>query len=236
MKILAPLVFGAWLCAAGPAAATERSPIHGHIEFLWEARDPSGDARAVALGLLMRPDIPHQVCWKSSAFPAAGATVRLDVRDADGTLVESLEHRRDGGGRVVECRDLVLDDVQAAPGIWTFILHFDGKRAAAERIEVAANLEQAEFYADPDRPYVVGRTNYPEGIDPADYSGHFLWTLSFNETGRVTDVRIREMSGIAERLRNAGLQAARLNRMPADPSRRQAPFRANQRYDFSSEE
>lgn len=236
MKILAPLLLGIWLCAANDSAtATERSPIHGHIEFLWEARNPSSDVRAVALGLLMRPDSPHQVCWKSNNFPAAGAAVRMDIRDAEGALVDSREHRRDSGGRVVECRDLVLGDQPATPGAWTFTLHFDGKHAATERIEVAASLEQAEFYANPNLPYVVGRTNYPEGIDPADYNGHFLWTLTFDETGKVADVQIREMSGIAERLREAGLQAARLNRIPADPARRHAPFRANQRYDFSSE-
>ena len=60
---------------AGPVAATD--PPHGHIEFLWEARDPAAQARPVALGLVLRPERPHQLCWKSSRFPPGRVAVRL---------------------------------------------------------------------------------------------------------------------------------------------------------------
>ena len=228
------------LCSFGmllpgqPAAAMDRSSIHGHIEFLWQAPDPASGARAQALGLLLDPGRPHQVCWKSGDFPEQGATVRMEIRDAAGVLVETVERRRGGGGMVVECRDLSLAELEAEPGAWRFDLKFDGLPAASGRIEVAANLAAANFYANPAMPYIVGRTNYRHDIPPAEYSGHFEWILTFDETGAVVDVEVTEDSGIAkDRMREAGLNAARLNRIPADASRRDKPLRARQRYDFA---
>lgn len=216
------------------ASAADKSPIHGHIEFLWEAPPPASGVRAQALGLLLGPARPHRVCWKSGDFPEQGASVRLDIHDNAGALVETVERRRDGSGIVTECRDLDLANLAAEPGTWRFDLYFDGLPAASEQIEVAASLEEAGFYANPVVPFVVGRTNYRHDIPAAEYTGHFEWILTFDETGAVVDVEVTEASGIAsERMREAGLQAARLNRLPADPARKDEPLRARQRYDFT---
>lgn len=221
--MVAIAVLGAAVLAAGtsspPAAApVDAAPAHGHIEFLWEARDPAGAARPVALGLLLRPERPHQLCWKSANFPARRVVVRLDAEDGRGREIPLVEETVQGlGTRPVRCHPLEPARQGLAAGAYDVVLRYDGVEVARQRIEVAASLAEAGFHRR-DAIYVQGRTNYPEDVAPEDYRGHFLWKLTFDAGGRVIAVETLEVDGIAASLREAGDQAARMYRIGAAPA------------------
>jgi hypothetical protein len=227
-----------WFLAAAVVAS---APVHAldaptaHLEFLWQARDRALDARPQALGLIARPPQPHQLCWKAQRFPVPSAETRLRVFDADGVMVidEPARHASQRPNPVV-CRDLQLDIAGAHYGQWRFEFYVDEALAGRTEIEVAESLDSAAFYRRTDRPYVVGRTNYPTGLAADEYRGHLLWQLSIDAAGAVVDVQTLEVAGIAQRLRERGDQAARLFRFPPDPARRAAPLVVRQRYDFAT--
>lgn len=222
----------ALLAALSPkiAAGETLSPFFGHIEFLWSAPVTGSGARPVALGLLTRPETPHQACWKTQDFPQRAVEVRLEIDDDAGrhALWTGTEHG--ASSRFVRCGAIDLAALGVVPGMRRVTLRFDGRIAAEATIEVADTLESAGF-AQGDRMFVNGRTDYPEGLAPADYAGRFVWVLTFDSDGRVIDVLTEVAEGLADtRLRAAGSAAARLYRIGPDPSKHERRFR--QPYDI----
>ncbi|MDR7194430.1 hypothetical protein [Luteimonas terrae] len=216
---------------AHPAEDEARSsPIHGHIEFLWEAPARDSEARPVALGLLTRPEAPHLACWKSAAFPQRAVEVRLEIDDAHGRHPLWVGTETGAPLHVVRCRNIDLAALKVAPGMRRVVLRFDGRIAAQETIEVAASLATAAFHRG-DRSFVNGRTPYLADIAPADYSGRFVWVLTFGPDGRVIAVETEVAEGLAAtRLRAAGEEAAWLYRIGADPGKPERKLR--QPYDL----
>jgi len=205
--------------------AASASPIHGHIEFLWEAPAHGSDARPVALGLLTRPEAPHLACWKSAAFPQRAVEVRLEIDDAQGRHPLWLGTETGAPSHVVRCRDIDLAALGVAPGMRHVVLRFDGRIAAEATIEVADSLDTAAFHRG-DRTFVNGRTRYLPDIAPADYSGRFVWVLTFGPDGRVAAVETEVAEGLAAtRLRAAGDAAAWLYRIGADPDQPERKLR-----------
>ncbi|WP_136412014.1 hypothetical protein [Luteimonas yindakuii] len=217
------------LSAATAAAAGTRPP-HGHIEFLWEARDPATQARPVALGLLLHPERPHQLCWKSSRFPDGTVSVRL-LAKRDATKVALVEETVTAAAPIVRCHPFEPARHGLAAGEYEIVLTYDDIEVAREPVEIAADLASAGFHRR-DAVFVQGRTNYPAGVAPEDYRGHFLWTLTFGADGRVIDVDTVEAEGIAASMREAGDQAARLYRIGAADEPGAAPVRYRLRYDL----
>lgn len=231
----AAVLASALACLSSPVAlaaddADAPSPIHGHIEFLWEAPAPGSEARPAALGLLTRPEATHLACWKSAAFPQRTVDVRLEIDDAQGQHPLWVGTETDAPSRVVRCRDIDLAALGAAPGMRRVVLRFDGRIAAQETIEVADSLATAAFHRG-DRTFVNGRTPYLSDIAPADYRGRFVWLLTFDPDGRVIDVETEVAEGLAAtRMRAAGDAAAWLYRIGADPDK--AERRLRQPYDL----
>ena len=223
----------ACLSSAGALAADDAasaSPIHGHIEFLWEAPAPGSDARPVALGLLTRPEVPHLACWKSAAFPQRTVEVRLEIDDAHGRHALWVGAETGAPSQVVRCRDVDLAALGVTPGMRRVVLRFDGRIAAEATIEVADSLDTAAFHRS-DRTFVNGRTRYLPDIAPADYSGRFVWVLTFGPDGRVIAVETEVAEGLAAtKLRAAGDAAAWLYRIGADPDQPERKLR--QPYDL----
>jgi hypothetical protein len=210
--------------------AASASPIHGHIEFLWEAPAPGSEARPVALGLLTRPEVPHLACWKSAAFPERLVEVQLEIDDARGRHPLWVGAETGAPSQVVRCRDIDLAAFGVAPGMRRVVLRFDGRIAAEATIEIADSLDTATFHRG-DRTFVNGRTRYLPDIAPADYSGRFVWVLTFGPDGRVIAVETEVAEGLAAtRLRAAGDAAAWLYRIGADPD--QAERKLRQPYDL----
>lgn len=226
MKTTAPLL-PALLAFAGAVAAEQP---HGHIEFLWEARDPAAQSRPVALGLILQPERPHQLCWKSSRFPAEDVTVRL-VAERDGDAVTLVEETVAGAAPIVRCHPFEPAAHGLSAGEHEVVLSYDDVEIAREPVEIAADLASAGFHRR-DAIFVQGRTNYPAGVAPEDYRGHFLWTLTFGADGRVIEVETVEAEGIAATLREAGDQAARLYRIGAAVDPNAAPVRYRLRYEL----
>lgn len=80
--------------------------------------------------------------------------------------------------------------------------------------------------------FVNGRTNYPAGLAPGDYTGRFVWVLTFGPDGRVIDVVTEVAEGLAAtQLRDAGDAAARLYRIGPNPE--QAIRRFRQPYEIT---
>lgn len=204
------------LAAAGTDAP---SPIHGHIEFLWEAPVPGSGARPVALGLLTRPEAPHHACWKSTRFPQRAVEVRLEIDDAQGRHPLWVGTETDAPSHVVRCRAIDLAALGVTPGMRRVVLRFDGQVAALETIEIADSLAAAGFHRG-DRTFFNGRTPYLSDIAPDDYIGRFVWVLTFGPDGRVIGVETEVAEGLAAtRLRTAGEAAAWLYRIGADPGK-----------------
>lgn len=227
---MAAFVLAASMSTAA-AADDAPSPIFGHIEFLWEPPVPRTGARPVALGLLIDPDAPHLACWKTQDFPQRAVEVRLEIDDGAGrhALWTGTEHG--ASSRFVRCRAIDLAALGVAPGMRRVTLRFDGRLAADVTIEVAETLASAGF-AQGDSMFVNGRTDYPEGLAPTDYTGRFVWVLTFGPDGRVIDVVTEVAEGLAAtHLRTAGGAAARLYRIGPDPSKPERRFR--QPYDIS---
>ncbi len=222
------LLLSALLSLSGAAAG--RPPPHGHIEFLWEARDPATQVRPVALGLILQPDRPHQLCWKSWRFPEADVTVRL-LAERDGTTVTLVEETVAASAPIVRCHPFEPARHGLSAGEHDVVPAYDGVEIAREPVEIAADLASAGFHRR-DAVFVQGRTNYPAEVAPEDYRGHFLWTLTFGANGRVIDVETVEVGGIATSLREAGEQAARLYRIGAADNPAAAPVRYRLRYDL----
>ncbi|KLJ01424.1 hypothetical protein [Luteimonas sp. FCS-9] len=224
----------AFVLAASMSTATAddeaRSPIFGHIEFLWNAPVAGAGARPVAQGLLRHPETPHLACWKTQGFPQRAVDVRLEIDDSAGrhTLWSGTEAGTES--KFVRCATIDLAALGVAPGLRRIVLRFDGQMAAQTTIEVAESLASAAF-AQGDRMYVHGRTNYPDDLAPADYVGRFVWVLGFGPDGRVVDVQTEVAEGLAAtRLRTAGQAAARLYRIGPDPAKPLRQFR--QPYDI----
>lgn len=111
------------------------------------------------------------------------------------------------------------------------VLRFDGQIAAQETIEVADSLSTAAFHRS-DRTFVNGRTPYLADIASADYSGRFVWVLTFGPDRRVIAVETEVAEGLAAtRLRAAGDAAAWLYRIGADPGQPERKLR--QPYDLA---
>jgi hypothetical protein len=215
-------------------AAGKISVGNANIEFEWQQIDEASGARQEALGLLLHPDRPHQVCAKSLSMPAGKTVLRLSATDATGRQVwvhaETLvDHQK------VEtlCPDIAITDQRALPGMWNFTVAINGTPVVSKSIEVAATLASAGFYSDPNRSYTRGRVNFTNAIPAADWHGHFLWQMSIDASGRPFAVRNVELEGAAQRLPEAGLNAARLYWFPPNPARKAAPFVVRQRYELS---
>lgn len=75
----------------------------------------------------------------------------------------------EAGPHVLRCLDIDLATPGVAPGMRRVVLHFDGRIAAQETIEVADSLATAGFHRG-DRTFVNRRTPYLPDLAPADYS------------------------------------------------------------------
>lgn len=227
---MAAFALAAWMSTA---AADDETPssISGHIEFLWEAPAPDSGARPVALGLLTHPDAPHLACWKTHDFPRRAVEVRLEIDDATGRHVLWADTETAADSEFVRCGAIDLAALGVAPGMRRVTLRFDGRIAAQVSIEVAETLASAAF-AQGDRMFVNGRTDYPAGLAPNDYTGRFVWVLTFGPDGRVIDVVTEVAEGLATtQLRDAGDAAARLYRIGPNPE--QAIRRFRQPYEIT---
>lgn len=231
MRTMSATVLALLMSMPGAVAAKEApSPTFGHIEFLWGVTVPGSGARPVALGLLTRPDAPHLACWKTKGFPQRAVEVRLEIDDAQGRHPLWVGTEASAQPDFVRCGAIDLAALGVAPGERRVFLRFDGRVAAQTVIEVAETLASAAF-AQGDRMFVNGRTDYPDDVAPADYNGRFVWLLTFGPDGRVADVVTEVAEGLAAtRLRAAGDAAARLYRIGPDSTKSERRFR--QPYDI----
>src|SRR3546814_13142075 len=78
----------------------------------------------------------------------------IDVVDASGDIVRS--HRHDNFVGAKECYPSDLPP-SGMPGEWVFNVYLDGVLLATKTIEVSRTLNEASFYANPSRPYALGR-------------------------------------------------------------------------------
>jgi hypothetical protein len=216
-------------------AATDKVSIgDANIEFEWQSIAHATGARQEALGFLMHPPRPHQVCAKSMSMPAGVDVVQFAARDAQGRQTWSHnETLRDHPAVDTLCVDLAITDRRAVPGMWQFTIAINGTPVANKSIEVAASLAEAHFYADPNRPYTRGRINFTGATAAAQWNGYFLWEMEIGASGHPVAVRNVELEGPAKGLSAAGLNAARLYWFPANPARKTKPYVVRERYELA---
>ncbi len=242
-KLVAGIALVAGFAMVGDSVAVTAAPIHAggnvsigdaNIEFEWQQIDEASGARQEALGLLMHPSHPHQICGKSMPVPAGAVTERFTATDATGKQVWSDQKTLANQDEVdTTCRNIAITDPDAVPGTWKFTVAINGTPVVSKSIEVAASLATAHFYADPNRPYTRGRINFTGTIPAAQWRGHFLWQMNIGPSGKPLAVRNIELEGPAKRLPAAGLHAARLYWFPASPARKAVPYVVRERYELS---
>jgi hypothetical protein len=206
----------------GPALADDSA----YIEFLWAPPVKGALARAEALGLVLDGAQDHRICVKVSAGARNGA-LRIDAVDAAGDVVQSQRHKNFDGAKQCYPTDLPSGGL---PGDWTFNVYLDGSLLTAKTIEVASTLNEASFYAESSRPYVLGRPNYDASIPPRDYIGRLSWIMSVDTAGVVRNVEVEAAEGAGKAMKDRAIAAGYLTIFPPNQSPTATPLKVRQEY------
>ena len=193
-----------------------------YIEFLWAPPTKAALARAEAFGFVLDGTQDHRLCVEANDASPRKGVLRIEVVDAAGDVVESQWHENFDGAK--ECYPTDLPP-SGFPGNWTFNVYLDGSLSATKTIEVARTLEDASFYVESSRPYVLGRPNYDANIPPGDYIGRLSWIMSVDTAGVVRNVEVEAAEGAGEAMKDRAIAAGYLtvfppNRSPADTLRK----------------
>jgi hypothetical protein len=116
------------------------------------------------------------------------------------------------------------------PGDWTFNVYLDGSLLTAKTIEVASTLNEASFYAESSRPYVLGRPNYDASIPPRDYIGRLSWIMSVDTAGVVRNVEVEAAEGAGKAMKDRAIAAGYLTIFPPNQSPTATPLKVRQEY------
>lgn len=207
------------VCVSASVHSESVNEVRVHTEFLWEPSAPDALARSWAQGLLMEEGSEHQICLKLTGHAEAGQSARIDIYDAEGERVGSDEYHHPGGPATrVRCRSAQTHHLDASPGTWTYRTTLDGVHESVSRIEVATDLENAAFYSQPTRPYIVGRTNFTEDI-AEHYQGDVVFDMTINRAGEVVASQIVEPDTLPDVMAERIHAAAIRYRFPPDPER-----------------
>ncbi len=212
------------ICLAGTEDANP------YVEFLWSGSDGGQVARAEANVFLKDLDHDHEICLK---WPEGATTrqihLRIDAIDAAGMLISSSDYPR--GIASVQCHRVDLGE-DSASGLWKFQVYVDESQRTDKEIFVADTIEEAATFLSTQGPFVVGRPNYDESIDPADFFGHVVWEMQVNKEGAVIEAEVIDAVGAGLKMSERALEAAYLYKFFPDPARGDRGVRFRQRYEL----